>query len=42
MVYNHLITQQQKENKIFNTIKICFFTAIKEHYSTNLYPAIYG
>lgn len=42
MAYNLLIAQQQKENKIFNAIKICVFTAIKEHYSTNLYPAICG
>lgn len=29
MAYNHLIAQQQKENKIFNAIKICFLQQLK-------------
>lgn len=29
MAYNHLITLKQKENKIFNTIKICFLQQLK-------------
>lgn len=29
MAYNHLIAQQQKENKFFNTIKICFLQQLK-------------
>lgn len=29
MAYNHLITQKQKENKIFNAIKICFLHQLK-------------
>lgn len=29
MAHNHLIAQQQKENKIFNAIKICFLQQLK-------------
>ena len=29
MIYNHLIAQQQKENKFFNAIKICFIQQLK-------------
>ena len=29
MTCNHLITQQQKENKIFNAIKICSLQQLK-------------